>query len=227
MATVKSTIEATNNRVKEFLTQGASFCLRPEELDHVIYFSIEMAIDDDLFICRSKRKATLDIDLTDRAVEVIFAEDMNASSMKLIVYKQSSDGTLIAVCPVGTPKPLPQRKHRRLKPSESINFRIQANTTGNIYKGAFVDDISEGGIGVIAYANSEITVGTSVHLIIELQADEHIIIAGTIVNCSKYEQLSKAYRIGIRFVGASEGDLKKLAAFIHQQLKQPKPAGRQ
>lgn len=208
-----------NGWIEEFLVEGASFYVQLEELGRSLCFTISMEIEN-VFICRLKKNqlAVNLADLAGREINVVFAEDINAALVKLNVLKHSTSGDLIAVVPVGEPEQLQTRQHPRIKPDGSICFRLQVNATGNIYRGAFVEDISQGGIGVIVYTSGEIRRGTAINLIMELSKGESLSVAGKVMNCSQYDKLNRTYRVGILYTDSNLPNLQKIAAFVQQQL---------
>lgn len=153
----------------------------------------------------------------DREVAALFPIENAVNSIDVKIIKKSACSNYITIIPISEPVLLRERNYFRLKTDDNISYRIQFDCTGNIYKGASIEDIGEGGIGVLVHAASGIVRGTGVKLSIELpQHNDAITIMGKVAHCSKSHRDARAYKIGIRFHNVKPQNMKAITDFIEQ-----------
>jgi len=212
---VKSSGETTClAKLNEVMFEGITFNFRLEGNGPTHYFRVVMMLDDDTLMCQASNRTKLTTDIAGKSINSQFPTEEGSCAVKIRVLKQSSDGMFIAVAPIDKPAFRQQRQSFRLKPEENINFRIQFEGIGNIYRGVTIEDISKGGLGVLVRTSREIENGTKVRLFIELPKHDLITILGEVANSSRLDKSPRMFRIGIRFTGIDGKNLDTIADYI-------------
>lgn len=201
-------------KLNEIVFEGITFNFQLEGSDSTHYFRVVLMLDNDTLLCQAANRTKLTTDMTGISINTQFPTDDGSCAVKVRVLKQSSDGMFIAIAPIDKPAFRQQRRSFRLKPDENISFRIQFEGIGNIYRGITIEDISEGGLGVLLRTSREIENGTQVKLFIELPKHDLVTILGKVTNSSRYEKSPRIFRIGIRFTGINRKDLDVIAEYI-------------
>jgi len=212
-------------KLNEIVFEGITFNFQLVESSSTHYFRVVMMLDD-TFVCQAANRTSLTTDITGKSIDTNFPTEEGSCTVKIRVLRQSSDGRFIAITPINKPALRQQRQSLRLKPDENINFRIQFEGIGNIYRGITIEDISEGGLGVLVRTSREIEDGTQVKLFIELPKHDLITILGEVANSSRYEKSSRMFRIGIRFTGIDRKNLNVITDYIkaHANLSKVRSA---
>ncbi|MDP2210110.1 MAG: PilZ domain-containing protein [Candidatus Aquicultor sp.] len=216
METVENNPQLDNTpSAKDLLLETANFSFQLQENENPLYFQVVMSLDDKTFVCRAANKSKITRYVTKKEVTILCPVRNGVCSMRARITRQTLDGDYIAITPIAKPAVMQQRRSFRLRTSEDIGYRIQFDSRGNIYKGAAIEDISDGGLGVLVHAAGEIESGTKVKITIELNKhDEPIVVLGEVANCKKHNKFARAYRVGIRFTHVKEQDLHNIVAFI-------------
>jgi len=216
METVEKNPQLDNTpSATELLLEASNFSFQLEENEKPLYFQVVMNFDDKTFVCRTVNKSKITRYVTMKEVTILCPVRNGVCSIRARIIRQSLDGDYIAIVPISKPAVMQQRRSFRLKTGEDISYRIQFDSRGNIYKGAAIEDISDGGLGVLVHAANEIESGIKVKITIELSKhDEPIVIVGEVANCKKDNKFARAYRIGIKFTQIKEQDLHNIVTFI-------------
>ncbi|MCL6473316.1 MAG: PilZ domain-containing protein [Firmicutes bacterium] len=206
-------------RLEEFLAKDAPFDLRLDGKEDALGFLVSAVLGRDLFVGKLASGKHLPERITGRLAIATFAGENALCLVRVSIKGQSSNGTNVTIQIDGEPTYKQQRRHQRLKTDDTIIFRIQFDSNGNIYRGIKIEDISEGGLGVLIHTAGEIEKGTRARILIELAKREPIIILGEVTNCSKPGKSSRVYRIGIRFIDVKKEDLLYIANYVNRHSK--------
>lgn len=220
----KSQFKQSNNfDNSQVLIEGADFHFQLEGSGKLHYFSIVLVQERNTFIACAHGLTQPTSFIVGEELVAEFPTEEGACSVKIRITGQSENSSYISFAQVDRLTFEQKRETPRLRPDESVGFRIQFESIGNIYRGVTIEDISAGGIGVLVRSSREVEKGTRARLFIELPRHDLITIYGEVMNCARSESSPRLYRIGLRFIKANPIDLKLISEYVRHNMSHRKP----